>query len=94
MNFEKPVEFDISKAVRFDALAVGQLFVAVDGSCGGKEYSERVYCKTVPFGNEYLGDLKNAVGVTESYRAYMATATKVIHIEAIDWKVADYDETL
>lgn len=94
MNFEKPVEFDISKAVRFDTLAVGQLFIAVDGSCDGKQYSERVYCKTVPFGNEYLGDLKNAVGVTESYRAYMATATKVIHIEAIDWKVADYDETL
>ena len=94
MNFEKPVEFDISKAVRFDNLFVGQLFVAIDGSCDGKQYSERVYCKTVPFGNEYLGNVKNAVGVTESYRAYMTTATKVIPVEAVDWKVADYDDTL
>lgn len=29
MNFEKPVEFDVSKAVRFDTLAVGELFVTV-----------------------------------------------------------------
>lgn len=94
MNFEKPVEFDISKAVRFDTLAVGQLFVTVDGSCGGKEYSERVYCKTVPFGNECLGNLKNAVGVTESYRAYISTAEKVIPVEAVGWEVADYGEAL
>lgn len=94
MNFKEPVEFDISKAVRFDALAVGQLFVAIDGSCDGKRYSERVYCKTVPFGNEYLGNLKNAVGVTESYRAYMATATKVIPVKAVDWRAADYGEVL
>lgn len=94
MNFEKPVEFDIRKAVRFDTLFTGQLFVTVDGSCGGKEYSERVYCKTVPFGNEYLGNMKNAIGVTEMCYAYMTAATKVILVEAVDWKVADYDETL
>ena len=42
MNFKKPVEFDTSKAIRFDDLKVGELFIAVDGSCGGKKYSERV----------------------------------------------------
>ena len=89
MNFKKPVEFDVNKAVRFDTLAVGELFVTVDGSCGGKEYSERVYCKTVPFGNEYLGNMKNAVCVTESYRAYMTAPDKVIRIKATDWEVAD-----
>lgn len=92
MNFEKPVEFDVSKAVRFDTLAVGELFVTVDGSCGGKEYSERVYCKTVPFGNEYLGNMKNAVGVTEPYRAYMMAPEKVVRIKATDWEVADDGE--
>lgn len=92
MNFEKPVEFDVSKAVRFDTLAVGELFVTVDGSCGGKKYSERVYCKTVQFGNEYLGNMKNAVGVTESYRAYMTAPDKVIRIKATDWEVADDGE--
>ena len=94
MNFEKPVEFDISEAVRFGDLAIGQLFIAIDGSCDGKRYSERVYCKTVQFGSEYLGNIKNAVGVTEPYRAYMATATKVIPIKAVDWRVADHGEAL
>lgn len=94
MNFEKPVEFDISKAVRFDDLAIGQLFIAIDGICDGKRYSERVYCKTVTFGSEYLGNIKNAVGVTESYRAYMDALTKVVPIKVVDWRVADYGEAL
>lgn len=92
MNFKKPVEFDVSNAVRFDTLAVGELFVTVDGSCGGKKYSERVYCKTVPFGNEYLGNMKNAVGVTEPYRAYMMAPDKVVRIKATDWEVVDDGE--
>lgn len=93
MNFEKPVEFDASKAVRFDTLAVGDLFITIDGSCNGKQYSERVYCKTVPFGNEYLGNMKNAIGVTERYRAYIPNPTKVILVKAADWEVADDGET-
>lgn len=92
MNFKNPVEFDTSKAIRFDDLEVGELFIAVDGSCNGKRYSERVYCKTEPFGNEYIGNMKNAVGVTEQYRAYMPAPTKVIHIKATDWEVADDGE--
>lgn len=93
MNFEKPVEFDSSKAVRFDTLAVGDLFITIDGSCNGKQYAERVYCKTVTFGNEYLGNMKNAIGVTEPYRAYIPNPTKVILVEAADWEVVDDGKT-
>lgn len=89
MDFKKPVEFDPSKAVRFDALAVGDLFVAVDSSCNGKQYSERVYCRTVPF-----GDMKNAIGVTERYRAYIMNPEKVIPVKAVDWEVTDDGEVL
>ena len=94
MNFKNPVEFDTSKAIRFYDLKVGELFIAVDGSCGGKKYSERVYCKTLPFGDECLGNNGNAVGVTEKYRAYMMAPEMVIRIKATDWEVADDDEAL
>lgn len=92
MNFKNPVEFDTSKAIRFDNLEVGELFIAVDGSCDGKKYSERVYCKTLPFGDECLGNNGNAVGVTEKYRAYMMAPERVIRVEATDWEVADDGE--
>lgn len=60
----------------------------------GKKYSERVYCKTLPFGDECLGNNGNAVGVTEKYRAYMMAPERVIRIKATDWEVADDDEAL
>lgn len=77
----KPVIFDRSKSVRFDALKVGDLFVTIDAHCGNHYYSERIYCKTRPFDNGDGWDSYNAIGVSEKYTARMATPDRVIKLD-------------